>query len=219
MKKLLLVDGPALGGGAAGVWYWNDLRGQHVDFRTTAIRRGDLLATVSATGTLEPEEVVDVGAQIAGQIESFGKDPRDPGKSISYGSPVEEGTVLAQLDDALFKARVDQARASLGKAEADVLQAQAKRQQAERDFERAQQPGEARPGLAQDYDTAQANYETAQANLTVAESSVALAGEPRGGDRQPGLHHDPLAGQRGHPRPAGQHRPDRRRQPERPASS
>ncbi len=175
MKKLLLAMVLLWAGGAAGVWYWNDLRSQRTEFRTTLIRRGDLLLTVSATGTLEPEDVADIGVPIAGQIESFGKDPRDPGKSISYGSPVEKGTVLAQLDDALFKARVDQARASLRKAEADVLQAQAKRQQAERDFGRARNLAKRDQVSAQDYDTAQANYETAQANLAVAESSVALA--------------------------------------------
>src|SRR5206468_2124412 len=37
-------------------------------YRMAEVKRGDLLATISATGTLEPEEVVDVGAQVAGQI-------------------------------------------------------------------------------------------------------------------------------------------------------
>jgi HlyD family secretion protein len=175
MKKLLFAIVLLWAGGAAAVWYWNDLRGQRVDFRTTAIRRGDLLLTVSATGTLEPEEVADVGVPIAGEIESFGKDPRDPSKPVSYGTPVEEGTVLAQLDDALFKARVDQARASLGKAEAEVLQAQAKRQQAERDFGRTRNLARRDQVSAQDFDTAQAGYETAQANLAVAESVTAQA--------------------------------------------
>ena len=39
--------------------------------------------TIGATGTLEPEEVVDVGAQVAGQILEFGKD--DSGKAVSSG--------------------------------------------------------------------------------------------------------------------------------------
>ena len=95
MKKLLFVMVLFWAGGAAALWYWNDLRGRRVEFRTTAVRRGDLLATINATGTLEPEEVADVGVQIAGEIESFGKDARDPGKPISYGSPVEVGTILA----------------------------------------------------------------------------------------------------------------------------
>jgi HlyD family secretion protein len=175
MKKLLFVIVLLWAGGAAGVWYWNDLHGPRAELRTAPVRRGDLLLTVSASGTLEPEEVVDVGAQIAGEIESFGKDPRDPSRPISYGSPVEEGTVLAHLDDALFKARVDQARASLGKSEADVVQARAKLQQSERDFERARKLRLRDQVSAQDYDTAQAAYEMARASLALAESSVALA--------------------------------------------
>ena len=46
--------------------------GDVVAFRTAGVERGDLVVTVSATGTLEPEEVVDVGAQVVGRIEEFG---------------------------------------------------------------------------------------------------------------------------------------------------
>jgi HlyD family secretion protein len=175
MKKLLVSLLLLWAGGAAGLYYWNDLRNQQVAYRTVAVRRGDLLSTVGATGTLEPEEVVDVGAQIAGEIESFGPDPGDPGKTISYGSRVEEGTILARIADALFKARVDQASASVRKAEADVLQAQAKLQQADRDYERARKLRSRDQISAQEYDTAQAAFETARASLALAESSVALS--------------------------------------------
>ncbi len=75
MKKLLMLMGVLWGGGACGFWYWTDQRGQSVSYRTVTIKRGDLRSTINATGTLEPEEVVDVGAQVAGLIESFGTDP------------------------------------------------------------------------------------------------------------------------------------------------
>jgi HlyD family secretion protein len=175
MKKLLLAVALLWAAGGAGYWYWNEMRSQRVAFRTVAVRRGDLMTTVSASGTIEPEEVVDVGAQIAGIIKSFGIDPHDASKPISYGCLVEEGTVLAQLDDALFKARVDQARASLGKADADVLQAQAKLQQAERDYERAKKLRARDQVSPLEFDNAQATFEIARANLALAESSVALA--------------------------------------------
>ena len=136
MKKLLLLMGLLWGGGAFGIWYWTDHRTQRVSYRTVTIRRGDLRSTINATGTIEPEEVVDVGAQVAGLIQSFGVDPRDPSKPISYGSRVEQGTVLARLDSALFQARVDQARGQVAKAEADIEQAQAKLRQARRELER-----------------------------------------------------------------------------------
>ena len=82
-------------------------------FRTAAIKRGDLLSTISATGTVEPEEVVDVGAQVMGLILEFGPDPHDPAKLIDYGSVVEKGTVLAKIDPTPYEAAVEQAEATL----------------------------------------------------------------------------------------------------------
>jgi HlyD family secretion protein len=177
MKKLILALVLLWGGGALGVWYWNDARHQKVEFRTVRVARGDLLATINATGTLEPEDVVDVGAQVAGEVRSFGPDPRDPAKPISYGTPVAQGTVLARLDDALFKARLAQAQAGVAKAEADVEQARAKLRQAERDRKRNEQMNRKGSGFvsAQESDAALANFETARAGLGVAESAVGVA--------------------------------------------
>src|SRR5262249_42666935 len=79
--------------------------------------------TISATGTVEPEEVVDVGAQVAGKIKSFGADPQAPGKVIDYGTNVEEGTILAQIDDALYAADVASSTSQLEQAKANVLRA------------------------------------------------------------------------------------------------
>jgi HlyD family secretion protein len=73
-------------------------------FRTAAVTRGNLAVDISATGTVEPEEVVDVGAQIAGQIVSLGTDV--DGKVIDYGSRVREGMVLALIDESLYKSDV-----------------------------------------------------------------------------------------------------------------
>src|SRR5262252_504650 len=74
------------------------------NYKTMSVKHGDLAVTITATGTLEPEEVVDVGAQVQGRVLEFGPDPRsetDPwfkGKRIDYNSPVEEHTVLAHID-------------------------------------------------------------------------------------------------------------------------
>jgi HlyD family secretion protein len=177
MKKLLAVMTVLWGGGALGLWYWNDVRTQSVSYRTVALKKGDLLATINATGTIEPEEVIDVGAQVAGAVQSFGPDPRDPQKSVSYGSPVEQGAVLARLDDALYRARVDQARANLSKAEADVEQAEAKLRHAERELDRQHKLQKRGAGMiaAQEVDASQADYETAKAGLALANSAVAVA--------------------------------------------
>ncbi len=177
MKKLLAIIAVLWAGGAIGYWYWDDARSNRPRFRTTTVRKGDLMTTISATGTLEPEEVVDVGAQVAGEIISFGEDPGDRAKTISYGTKVDKGTVLAQLEDKLYKARVSQMRASLARDEADVQQAKAKLRQAERDMERNRKIQSRGPGFLapQDHDSALAAHETSTAALLVAESVVSVA--------------------------------------------
>ncbi|HEX5681472.1 MAG TPA: biotin/lipoyl-binding protein, partial [Desulfobacterales bacterium] len=134
----------ALGAGAG--WYLLGRNGPVTAYRTAPVKRGDLLISISATGTVEPEEVIDVGAQIAGQIMSFGKDAG--GRSVDYGSVVEAGTVLAKIDDSLYaadaaqaEAQVQSGRATLQRAESDLGQLRAKLQQAERDWRRAQKLG------------------------------------------------------------------------------
>ncbi len=94
-----------------GAWQWRAHAAHKPAFRETAVKRGDLFITTTATGTVEPEEVVDVGAQVAGLINVFGKDKN--GKPIDYGSVVEEGTVLAKIDDCLYAADVNLAKAQL----------------------------------------------------------------------------------------------------------
>jgi HlyD family secretion protein len=161
--------------GCLGGWYWHTANAARVTFRFTEVKRGDVVVTINATGTLEPEEVVDVGVKVAGEIKGFGADPHAPGRTIDYGSQVGEGTVLAYLDDALFKTRVNQARANWKLAKAQVEQAQAKLNQAKREYVRVQRLLHSSAIGRQDYDTAQTNYEMAQAELAVNESSLEVA--------------------------------------------
>ena len=154
--------------------------GKNVVFRTGPVKRGDLLATISATGTVEPEEVIDVGAQVAGQINSFGKDKN--GKTIDYGSVVEEGTILAQIDDSLYaadvalaNAQLQQARAGVQRAEADLGQLKARLYQAKRDWERAQRLGPSEALAQSSYDSYKSACEIAQANVAVGEAAIVQA--------------------------------------------
>ena len=111
IARLLIIGAVLAIVAGAGTWYWHREAQPAVKFRTDAVKRGDLVPTISATGTVEPEEVIDVGAQVAGLITSFGKDLS--GKSIDYGSLVDEGTVLARIDDTLYAADAATAAAQL----------------------------------------------------------------------------------------------------------
>ncbi|HMF13378.1 MAG TPA: efflux RND transporter periplasmic adaptor subunit, partial [Gemmataceae bacterium] len=176
---------------AAGFGGWYYLYGHQspVSYRTAPVERGTLLATISATGTIQPEEVIDVGAQVQGMIKEFGPDPRDSRKFVDYGTEVEPGTVLAKIDDKLYKAdadqakaqldsakaKVEQAKANVKKADADLDQNKAKEEQTRLDFMRSER---LRPSgtLAQaDYELSKAAYETAQAAVVSSRAGVVQA--------------------------------------------
>ncbi|MFO0875287.1 MAG: efflux RND transporter periplasmic adaptor subunit [Phycisphaerales bacterium] len=149
--------------------------------RTVEIRRGEIVSTIGATGTVEPEEVVDVGAQVAGMILSLGADA--DGRPIDYGSRVTAGMVLAKIDDALYASDLESAKANLESTRADVRlseaardQAVAKLDQARRDWDRAQQLGASESLAKRSYDAYQAGFEVAKADLASAEAAIAQAG-------------------------------------------
>jgi HlyD family secretion protein len=143
--------------------FHNSASAEEISYGTAEVKRGDLVITISATGTVEPEEVVDVGAQVAGRIIAFGKDKN--GHPIDYGSAVEEGMILAQIDDALFADEVAIAAAQL-------QQAKAKLDQAERDWGRAQKLGPSEALAESSYDAYKYAYDSAKADVALAEATL-----------------------------------------------
>jgi RND family efflux transporter MFP subunit len=147
--------------------------------RTATVARGPLVITVNATGTLEPEETVDVGAQVTGVIKNLGLDPRgraDPryqGKPIDFGSPVEKGSLLAQIDDTLYAVAVEQARAGCMRAEAELAQVKAQVALAAAQWQRAREQFKSKSIVAADFEVARLQYNMIQTSLGVAEASVA----------------------------------------------
>jgi HlyD family secretion protein len=168
-------------------------------FRIAEVERGDLLLTVGATGIIQPEEVVDVGAQVVGRIKKLGDDPRGEtdgkykGKPVDYCSPVKKGMVLAVIDPAIYQAQFNQAAAAVERSKADLLQMEAKLMQTEAEWARAQRlrslklsnisptgtraarsPALPIKGISDaDFILAKANYQIALANVEVGKATVA----------------------------------------------
>lgn len=183
-KSGILVGGAVLVVAlAVAAFAWQARRSEEaskVQYRMSKVKLDTLVVSISATGTVEPEEVVDVGAQIAGQVLEFGKD-RD-GKPIDYGSVVEAGTLLARIDDSIYKidaaqaqAQAQQAEAGVVRAAADIKQLQARLEQARLDWERAQRLGPSEVLAQSAYDNYKSAYEVALANVAVGEASLAQA--------------------------------------------
>jgi len=154
--------------------------GKQPDYLTTPLRRGDLVSTISATGTIEPEDLIDVGAQVAGRITEFGRD--EQGKEIDYGSQIKAGTILARIDDVTYRSGVKiseaalaSAKANLERAKADLGQLKAKLNQARRDWQRAQRLGTSEALAQSSYDAYQSAFEQAEANLKVGDTAIQQA--------------------------------------------
>jgi HlyD family secretion protein len=156
-----------------GAWWRHSGGAAKLSFTTAKVKRGDLAATIGATGTIEPLESVDVGAQVAGRISAFGTDK--DGKTVDYGSVVEQGALLAKIDDSVYAADLSVARAGELSAEANLEQMNAKLDQAEAEWRRAQELFKNKLMAQVDYDTDKANYEVAKANVSVARSGLAQA--------------------------------------------
>ncbi len=151
-----------------------------VEFKTDVVSRGDVRRTISATGTVEPEELINVGAQVNGKIMSFGTDA--DGNTVDYGSRVSAGMILAQIDDVTYKAelqeseaQLQQANASIQSAEAAISEAQANETLANNNWERAQMLFKQGSMTRSDYESYQTSFFTARAASAKAQAQLAQA--------------------------------------------
>lgn len=148
-SKLIVLLVLAVGAGAAIWWFGKDNADDKPKFQATAVARGDLVQAVTATGTLNPVLNVQVGSQISGNIQKLYAD---------FNSKVKAGQLIAQLDAASYKARLEQTTA-------DVANAKAARQLAQINAKRSAE-------LFKDHLISQSEFDTATANLAQAEALV-----------------------------------------------
>ncbi len=87
-----------------------------VHFLSQKAGKGNLTITVTATGTLEPTNQVDVGVEVSGTIETV---------EVDFNDRVQAGQILARLDTSKLQAPVLQAKAALDSARAKVLRTKA----------------------------------------------------------------------------------------------
>ena len=104
-RRAVLILVPLL---LAGGWYGRSAflgeRDAATNYQFSAVQRGDIEDVVTATGTLQPRDYVDVGAQVSGQLRKI---------HVEVGDTVEAGQLLAEIDPTVYRARVDASRAQL----------------------------------------------------------------------------------------------------------
>ena len=153
---------------AVGWWYFGNPSDAktRVGYRTAEVVREDLRVIVSATGTLEPVNQVDVGTEVSGTISSI---------KVDFNDVVKKGQVLAVLETTKLEAQRDQAQAALAVSKAEHQSALAACAEAKTDLARLKRTYKASGGRMpsrQELDSAQATYDKALAQVGVAKAGV-----------------------------------------------
>jgi HlyD family secretion protein len=153
-------------GGAAGIWTWRKKAGEDKapKYETVAVERGDIVAKVTATGTLSALVTVQVGTQVSGRIKEI---------SVDFNSPVKKGQVIARLEPALFQAAVESARANNLAVTGTIAKLEAQAENARLQHERAQALFDRKAIAQADLDTARATQKAAEGELAAAHGNLA----------------------------------------------
>ena len=99
-----------------GALWWHDREPPPPPYRLATTDHGAIVASVSATGTVQPVTTVLVGSQLSGQVRQLLAD---------FNTEVRAGQVIARLDDDQLRARLAAARADLAQATAGLATARA----------------------------------------------------------------------------------------------
>lgn len=126
------------------------------DVVTATVARGDVEKTVEATGTLMPKELVSVGAQASGRIETL---------TVEVGDTVRQGQLIAQIDSRTQENTLKTAQADVANMTAQLASAKATLAQTRLAFERQKALGVGEATSQADYQAAQAEYESARASV------------------------------------------------------
>jgi HlyD family secretion protein len=135
-------------------------------YTTDPLKRGDITVIVTATGTIEPTNKVEVSSELSGIVRTV---------AVDYNSVVKVGQVLAELDTDKLAATVESSRARLAAAEAHVLELEATVTETETLLARKQELADRRISPVQDLDLARAAHSRAVAALASARADVAAA--------------------------------------------
>lgn len=142
---------------ASGLWLHRRADAHETTkYRTATVVRGTIRSTVSATGSLNAVQTVQVGTQVSGQLSAIYAD---------FNSQVKKGQLLARIDPVLEQQAVQDAQAGVEKAQAQLTQAQA-------DYTREKTLYDQQVVTASEFDTYQSNFSVQEAALKSAQIAL-----------------------------------------------
>jgi membrane fusion protein, macrolide-specific efflux system len=191
MKKALvsfLILG-VLGAGGYGAWkVWAAPSERGPRQAIAVAQRGELEDTVTATGTLQPRDYVDVGTQVSGQVKKL---------HVQIGSAVAKGQLIAEIDPTVYLTKVDADQAQLRNLEAQLADRQAQLRLAEQKAQRQANMMREQATTAEAVQTAQAELDSARAQIDSLKAQIQQTRSSLRGDQANLAYtkiHAPMAG-------------------------
>jgi len=157
-----------LGGGIGGyvLWKKQSAAARQPSWVTEKVTLGDLRETVTATGTLNPLDAVEVGAEVSGRVLQVHVDVNDR---------VKAGQTLVEIDPSSFEARTEESQAQLRSARASLKNAQTTVKEATLKAERTRNLHQRGLASDQDLEAAEAALERAKSGVGSSSAQVTVA--------------------------------------------
>lgn len=130
-----------------------------VKYTTVKVERQEIKSSVTATGTIEPVTLVEVGTQVSGIISHI---------YVDYNSTVKKGQVIAELDRENLNSQLETAQAQLESAKSDLSYQ-------EQNFERQKTLHDKGHISDNDFELARLSYQQAKATFNQRIQSVKTA--------------------------------------------
>jgi len=158
-SKKYLIIGIVILLAIIGFIFWPKNNASSIMLATTQVKTGDLTTTVTATGTVEPITLVEIGTQVSGVISKI---------YVDFNSEVKAGQVIAELDKRLLASELETAQANLQSRKVEL-------QQEERNYNRYKELWNRQAISKSDWENAETTYQTAKLAVTSSQAAVLKA--------------------------------------------
>ena len=145
---------------------WSFLTTGRDAYDTVPITRGDIESSVTALGTLQPRQYVDVGAQASGQIRTI---------HVEVGDEIKEGQLLVEIDPSTQKAKLDASRYAVENLTAQLQEQRALHDLAKQKYQRQQNLAKGGATREEDIQSALAEVRTTQARIDMFQAQIRQA--------------------------------------------
>lgn len=148
-----------------GIWLGTKFFGNddNITYITEKVQRQNIQKVVNAAGEVRAIQLVTVGAQVSGKIETL---------YVTVGQVVKKGDLIAEIDSTTQQNEVDINKAKLNSYEAQLAAAKVSLKIAEKKYKRTQALRKQNAASAEDLEDAEDAYETAKSKVTELDSTI-----------------------------------------------